>query len=178
MCFIGISPPISPLAAFDGSSESVRIGELAARVGITVDAIRFYERTGVIPKPNRNRSGYRIYDEQAFRTLVVVRWAQEIGLPLDEISAFFQGPNDPAARLERLTAAVAARRIAIAREKKRLTALEGELDALTAVPFEGGCLFPASFVDRLVLRHEEGIPRPAERIGASPGGVPAAEKAR
>lgn len=154
MCFTGISRLTSPRAAFDGKRDFVRIGELAARVGITVDAIRFYERTYVIPKPSRNRSGYRVYDEQAFRTLVVVRWAQEIGLPLEEISAFFQGPNEPAARLERLTAAVAARRIAIAREKERLIALEGELDALAAVPFEGGCLFPASFVDRLVLRHE------------------------
>lgn len=132
----------------------MRIGELASRVGITVDAIRFYERTGVLPKPPRNRSGYRVYEEQAFRTLVVVRWAQEIGLPLDEISAFFRGSSSPSDRVARLVAVVAARRLAIARERERLVALEHELDALAAVPFAGDCLLPGAFVDRLVARHD------------------------
>lgn len=61
------------------------IGELAARSGISVDAIRYYERIGVLPQPERTNGGYRVYGEEALERLAFVGQARSLGLSLDEI---------------------------------------------------------------------------------------------
>ncbi|MDQ6808330.1 MAG: MerR family DNA-binding transcriptional regulator, partial [Verrucomicrobiota bacterium] len=38
------------------------IGQLAASAGIKPDSVRFYERSGLLPKPQRSATGYRVYD--------------------------------------------------------------------------------------------------------------------
>lgn len=63
----------------------MRIGELATKTGLTVKALRFYERAGVLPEPTRRSSGYRDYDETALARLHFVKAAQAAGLTLAEI---------------------------------------------------------------------------------------------
>ncbi|NIH69319.1 heavy metal-responsive transcriptional regulator [Modestobacter marinus] len=63
----------------------VRIGELAAKAGLTAKAIRFYEHAGVLPEPERQPSGYRDYDDSALARLRFVKAAQAAGLTLAEI---------------------------------------------------------------------------------------------
>ena len=47
----------------------MQIGELAKRAGVSVQTIRFYERQGLLPEPQRKDSGYRIYGEGDLRRL-------------------------------------------------------------------------------------------------------------
>jgi MerR family copper efflux transcriptional regulator len=61
------------------------IGELAKQAGVKSDAIRFYERSGLLPKPQRLSSGYRSYDEVAVNRLRFIKKAQALGFSLDEI---------------------------------------------------------------------------------------------
>ncbi|MBI2924356.1 MAG: heavy metal-responsive transcriptional regulator [Verrucomicrobia bacterium] len=61
------------------------IGKLAALVGMKPDSVRFYERAGLLPKPQRLTSGYRVYDEAALKRLRFIRQAQSLGFSLDEI---------------------------------------------------------------------------------------------
>lgn len=61
------------------------IGELAKELGIKSDSIRFYERSGLIPKPDRLSSGYRVYDRPALQRLRFIKKAQSLGFSLDEI---------------------------------------------------------------------------------------------
>jgi DNA-binding transcriptional MerR regulator len=49
------------------------------------DTVRFYERSGLLPKPERMASGYRVYDEAALAQLRFIRKAQSLGFALDEI---------------------------------------------------------------------------------------------
>ena len=49
------------------------------------DTIRFYERSGLLPKPQRRASGYRVYDEAALSQVRFIRKAQSLGFSLDEI---------------------------------------------------------------------------------------------
>ncbi len=65
----------------------MRIGELAARSGLTAKTIRFYEQAGVLPEPARQPSGYRSYDDTALDRLRFVRAAQAAGLTLARRSA-------------------------------------------------------------------------------------------
>jgi MerR family transcriptional regulator, redox-sensitive transcriptional activator SoxR len=63
---------------------SLTIGEVAARAGVNASHIRYYERVGVLPKPERT-GGQRRYDEDVVDRLAIVDVAQRAGLTLDEI---------------------------------------------------------------------------------------------
>ena len=64
----------------------MRIGQLAARTGVAVRTIRYYEQAGLIPAPPRTSGGYRSYDNAAVTRLRFVRSAQALGLSLAEIA--------------------------------------------------------------------------------------------
>jgi MerR family copper efflux transcriptional regulator len=61
------------------------IGRLARLVGVKPDTIRFYERSGLLPKPQRMASGYRVYDDSALKQVCFIRRAQSLGFSLDQI---------------------------------------------------------------------------------------------
>ncbi len=63
------------------------IGELADTVGLPSQTVRFYERRGLLPEPERGANGYRIYDESTLTRLNFVRTAQAAGLTLAEIGS-------------------------------------------------------------------------------------------
>lgn len=63
----------------------MKIGELARRSGVSIDAIRYYERRDVLPRADRTASGYRVFGEEAVVRLDLVRQLQELGFTLDEI---------------------------------------------------------------------------------------------
>ena len=63
----------------------LRIGELAARCGVSTDTIRYYEREELLPRPRRTASRYRIYDEHDEGRVRFIRQAQDLGLTLDNI---------------------------------------------------------------------------------------------
>ena len=63
----------------------LKIGELARRAGVTPKAIRFYERTGVLPPAKRADNRYRLYDDDAVGMLSFVKQASGLGLTLAEI---------------------------------------------------------------------------------------------
>ena len=63
----------------------MKIGELAKRTGIGIDAVRYYEREGLLPQAARQPSGYRIYGEDDVRRIHFVRRAKALGFTLTEI---------------------------------------------------------------------------------------------
>ena len=66
-------------------TESLTIGRLAREVGINLETVRYYERRGLLPKPPRTASGYRLFPAEAARRLRFIRRAQELGFSLGEI---------------------------------------------------------------------------------------------
>lgn len=71
-------------------TQALRIGELASRVGVTTDAIRYYEREGLLPRPPRTDRGYRQYGERAIETVRFVRNAIRIGFSVKQVAAFLR----------------------------------------------------------------------------------------
>ena len=51
----------------------MQIGIVAKKVGLSIDAIRFYERNGLLPRPPRTQGGFRRYGENDVETLAFVR---------------------------------------------------------------------------------------------------------
>jgi MerR family copper efflux transcriptional regulator len=63
----------------------MQIGVVAKKIGLTVDAIRFYERSALLPRPPRTEGGFRQYGEDDVETLAFIRRAQRLGFKLSEI---------------------------------------------------------------------------------------------
>jgi len=67
------------------NSEMIRIGHLASRIGVQPEAIRYYERRGLLPRPRRGPNGYRIYTAEHLERVEFIKKAQTLGLSLEEI---------------------------------------------------------------------------------------------
>lgn len=67
------------------SSHGWQIGAVAARTGLTIDTIRFYEKRGLIAKPLRTAGGFRLYSEGDLDRLHFVNGAQALGFSLAEV---------------------------------------------------------------------------------------------
>lgn len=63
----------------------LRISQMASESGVSIQALRYYERIGLLPKPQRRSSGYREYTPADVRTVRAIKWAQGLGFALDEI---------------------------------------------------------------------------------------------
>jgi MerR family transcriptional regulator, redox-sensitive transcriptional activator SoxR len=72
----------------------MRIGEVAEQAGVRTSLIRYYERIGLLPAPERV-SGQRRYDASVLRRLAVIDVAQRAGLSLDEISELVRAGSEP-----------------------------------------------------------------------------------
>src|SRR5215212_6625308 len=68
---------------------------LAARAGVNLQSIRFYERMALLPKPPRTASGYRIFTPDSVRRVRFIKRAQELGFTLKEIKELLALRPDP-----------------------------------------------------------------------------------
>jgi DNA-binding transcriptional MerR regulator len=65
---------------------TLKIGDVAKRAGVTVDTVRFYERRRVLPAPARRASGYRQYSEATIERIRFAKSLQALGFTLDEVA--------------------------------------------------------------------------------------------
>lgn len=101
----------------------LKIGEVAKSAGLSVEAIRYYERVGLIRKAARTASGYRKFEPRVVRRLRFVQRAQELGFSLKEIRELLElraSPGAPAANVQELAQA-------------KLEQIEGKLADLTRI---------------------------------------------
>jgi DNA-binding transcriptional MerR regulator len=63
----------------------MQIGTVAKKIGVSVDAIRFYERKSLLPRPPRTLGGFRQYGEGDVDTVGFIRIAQGLGFALKEV---------------------------------------------------------------------------------------------
>ena len=80
---------------------TLTIGEVAARAGVNTSHIRYYERVGVLPRPERT-SGRRRYGEDVLHRLAIIDVAQRAGFTLEEIRDLTGPANQGATAGERI----------------------------------------------------------------------------
>lgn len=69
------------------------IGDVASKIGIKASAIRYYESTGLLPKPARI-SGKRQYDKSILDRLKIIEIAKSLDFSLGEIKILFEGISE------------------------------------------------------------------------------------
>jgi len=117
----------------------MKIGQVAAESGVSIDTVRFYERRGVLPAPPRTSAGYRLYDESTVGRIQLARRLQSLGLTLDEVAAALHDRDEGHASCQtqrwRLEAALDRIEIRIA----ELSGLRGDVREALAACEAGTC---------------------------------------
>jgi DNA-binding transcriptional MerR regulator len=108
----------------------MRIGELAKRAGVSVQAVRFYERRRLMRTPRRTPAGYRIYSEQDLETVTVIKKMQHFGFKLVEIRRVLQLwilPSDSGGASPYQRGSQECRREALKLGEKKLQAMDEQI---------------------------------------------------
>jgi Cu(I)-responsive transcriptional regulator len=114
------------------------IGETAREAGVNAQTLRYYERRGLLRRPNRRGSGYREYSADAVQVVRFIKRAQELGFSLDEIEQLVRLRGVKRGERQRVRA-IAERKIAeIDRKIDHLRSMRGALDHLVHACERGG----------------------------------------
>lgn len=108
----------------------MRVGELAQRLDLNPQTIRYYERIGLLPQPERTAAGYRLYGDEDERRLRFVRNARSVGLTLGEVKevlGFHERGETPCAYVMET---IAGRSREIERQITELSEFKRDLDEL------------------------------------------------
>lgn len=121
----------------------ISIGELARYAGVTVRAVRHYHQIGLLPEPERDRSGYRTYDAEAVVRLIRIRTLAEAGIPLARVRDLLDADPDTFAAAKAEIDRQLLRQVRTLQEHRRRIARLGSVESL-ALPSE-----VVDYLDRL-----------------------------
>lgn len=105
----------------------MQIGDVARETGLTVDAIRFYERRGLLPRAPRSEGGFRQYTEAAVESLRFVQQMQSLGFSLGEIRELLSLRGDDAHACEHVRDLLGVKLAAVRAKLAELRKLQREL---------------------------------------------------
>jgi DNA-binding transcriptional MerR regulator len=100
----------------------MRIGEAAARAGVSRDTLRYYERHGLLPRPARTSSGYRDYSDAIVDRVRFARNALRFGFSVKQIARFLKSREAGRPPCREVRAAAEELRAAMDRQIEELTA--------------------------------------------------------
>ena len=108
----------------------MKIGDLSAQSVTPVETIRFYEREGLLPKPSRTSSNYRIYEGHHVERLAFIRRCRSLDMALDEIRALLALQSAHTESCEAVNNVLDEHIEHVAQRIRELTALKKQLVAL------------------------------------------------
>jgi DNA-binding transcriptional MerR regulator len=127
------------LEASDVASGALQIGALSKQSGLSIDAIRFYERERLLRSPRRSVGGFRLFGEEDLVALRFIRSAQELGFSLDEIRELLGLRSDQARACPKMRALLQTKLGSVERKIASLKMIRTELKvALTKCETELG----------------------------------------
>ncbi|MEX2614614.1 MAG: MerR family transcriptional regulator [Alphaproteobacteria bacterium] len=119
------------------------IGEASRRSGVKIETIRYYEREGVTPAPDRTATGRRVYTENGVSVLVFVKRCRDMGFSLSDARALLALRNATDDQCDEVRS-ISERHIADVRNRiVALRQLEAALEALVSECRKGHTACPA-----------------------------------
>ena len=111
----------------------MKIGELAKKTGLTVDAIRFYEKSGLIKGPERTESGYREFSRDAVAVVEFICHCRSLDIPISEIKKLLRVRSGDAKSCRQANEIMDDQLSKLRVRIRKLKALEKSLSELRAV---------------------------------------------
>lgn len=84
----------------------MKIGALSAKTGLSIQAIRFYERRALLSAPERTQSNYRSYSDDACKQLMFIKQCRALDMTIEEISLVLQARANPENSCEDVNATI------------------------------------------------------------------------
>jgi len=137
---------------------SLSIGELARAAGVSVQAVRFYERRNLLPRAARTDSGHRRYTGDALERLHAIARAKEIGFTLAEIADILEARQRPNAACLDVCRAVRVKLDHVERQLVALATTRARLERL-----RDACTRVRPVADSPLIVEIEGRPRPRRK---------------
>ncbi|WP_303926876.1 Cd(II)/Pb(II)-responsive transcriptional regulator [Desulfovibrio piger] len=128
----------------------VKIGELAKMTGCQVVTIRYYEKEGLLKRPERTERNYRLYGEEDMARLRFIRHCRQHGMSLDEIRTLLVYSDHPTGSCEWINALIRKHIEAVEQQIRDLEHLKAHLESLYHTcdgSREGGCGILKSLID-------------------------------
>jgi DNA-binding transcriptional MerR regulator len=125
-------------------SVSLTVSNLGAEVGLSAATVRYYERLGLLPKPERTAAGYRQYQQDAIERLRFIKSAQRVGLRLREIGDLLAICDQGLCPCGHSEALLRARMAEIDAQVAELQAVRGELDRVVEQYPAAACHDPSA----------------------------------
>lgn len=72
------------------SQAQLRSGQVAEAAGVNLQTVRYYERRGLLAKPERSLGGHRLYPAETVTVLKVIKAAQRLGFTLEEVAELLE----------------------------------------------------------------------------------------
>jgi len=110
-----------------------RAGELAALTCVSTDTLRYYERKGVLPQPERSENGYRAYPLEAVARVHLVQNALVLGFTLNELAPILRAHDRGSVPCQKVRAIAEEKLCAMEERLRTLAALRDELAATLRV---------------------------------------------
>lgn len=125
------------------------IGQVAHRSGVGIETVRFYEREGLLVKPERTVSGYRQFDEEVIARLLFIQRAKELGFTLNEIKGLISLRVDPDTSCEDVKVSAEIKIADIENKIRTLQRMKNALSRLTQECCEKGAGLECPILDAL-----------------------------
>lgn len=130
--------------------DRMTIGKVAAKAGVGIQTVRFYERKGLIERPAQaGGSGFRVYPITAVKRIKFVRQAQELGFSLGEVRELLDLRADPSADARQIYACTEAKLSAVKDKIRKLHQVRRALQTMIAACPRKGPLQRCSILDAL-----------------------------
>lgn len=131
------------------SSGHFTIGELAARLGVPVSTIRYYERQKLMPPAGRTASNYRLYTPDLVARLQFIRAAQASGLTLADIRTVLDWRDGGQFSCREVQGLLESRLKKIREQIREFRQIEAVLASYLAVCHQAGTENPCPVIDHL-----------------------------
>lgn len=108
----------------------MRIGELSTAAGVDVETIRYYEKIGLMPAPERGANGYRAYSAEQLDQLTFIRHCRALDIALADIRRLLEFTRHPEASCGDINHLIDEQLDRVRTRLESLQALESQLQTL------------------------------------------------
>ncbi|MEQ9545087.1 MAG: Cd(II)/Pb(II)-responsive transcriptional regulator [Marinobacter sp.] len=133
----------------------MKIGEISRATGIPVETIRYYEKIGLVPEPDRQASGYRHYRQSHLDRLLFIRRCRNLDMAQDEIRELIRLADQPDADCSEVDALLARHLNHVRDRLRELASLEDTLERLQKACSEGRTVSECGILGGLTSETDE-----------------------
>ena len=110
----------------------IKIGEMSKRTGIPVTTIRYYEKVGLLPAPERLESGYRLYNRRHLERIKFLKNTRKFGFSQQRIKALVSLLENPKRSSKKVKALVQSQLEEICEKRRLIQNIENQLKQIIA----------------------------------------------